>query len=146
MALKTRGSAALDKAQRRLASLKSISEDLDLAHGLTNQVYQQQIETTRAALEAYNTLVSLLDESRKTVAEHEKTLNALSARMLTAVAVKYGRDSKQYSKAGGSIARGRTTSPAQSSPNPAPEQVSTLLSPRAANGAAEAGRPANILR
>ena len=35
MSLKTRGSAAIDKAQLRLALLKSIDENLDLGHGLT---------------------------------------------------------------------------------------------------------------
>ncbi|MEH1979213.1 hypothetical protein [Nostoc sp.] len=39
MSLKTRGSAAVDKAQRRLALLKSINENLDLGHGLTIEVY-----------------------------------------------------------------------------------------------------------
>ena len=35
MSLRTRGSAAVDKAQLRLALLKSIDESLDLGHGLT---------------------------------------------------------------------------------------------------------------
>jgi hypothetical protein len=35
MTLRTRGSAALDKAQRRLATLKAIDDSLDLGHGLT---------------------------------------------------------------------------------------------------------------
>ncbi|NEU79623.1 hypothetical protein [Nostoc sp. UIC 10630] len=39
MSLKTRGSAAVDKAQRRLALLKSINENLDLGHGLTIEAY-----------------------------------------------------------------------------------------------------------
>ncbi|MEH2149048.1 hypothetical protein [Nostoc sp.] len=34
MSLRTRGSAAVDKAQLRLALLKSVDENLDLGHGL----------------------------------------------------------------------------------------------------------------
>ncbi|MHC0064532.1 hypothetical protein ACWATR_16785 [Nostoc sp. UIC 10890] len=39
MSLKTRGSAAVDKAQLRLALLKSIDKNLDLGHGLTIEAY-----------------------------------------------------------------------------------------------------------
>lgn len=56
MTLQTRGSAALDTAQRRLANLKSMDESLDLGHGLTIAAYTQIIETTRTAIEAHNTL------------------------------------------------------------------------------------------
>ncbi|NEQ26632.1 MAG: hypothetical protein F6K28_47920 [Microcoleus sp. SIO2G3] len=142
MALRTRGSVALDKAQRRLASIKSISENLDLGYGLTAEVYQQQIEATRAALEDHNMLVSRLDESRRTVTEQEKALNLMSARMLSAVAVKYGRDSKQYSKAGGSIARGRvaSTSAQTSSASEGSEGMPTLSGQATTNGKGTASR------
>lgn len=102
MPFKTRGSASLDKAQRRLALLKSIDESLDLGHGLTIEAYTHQIETTRATLEAHNTLLSNLDESRKTVAQMDRTLSELSERMLSGVATIYGRSSIEYAKAGGS--------------------------------------------
>jgi hypothetical protein len=108
MSLRTRGSAALDKAQRRLANLKSIDENLDLGYGLTVQSYTQLIEATRIALDTHNTIVSNLDESRKTVAETEKALSEMSERMLTGVATRFGRSSKQYSKAGGSSRKGKT--------------------------------------
>jgi hypothetical protein len=108
MSLRTRGSAALDKAQRRLANLKSIDENLDLGYGLTVQAYTQLIEATRTALDTHNTIVSNLDESRKTVAETEKALSEMSERMLTGVATRFGRSSKQYSKAGGSSRKGKT--------------------------------------
>lgn len=102
MPFKTRGSAALDKAQRRLALLKSIDEVLDLGHGLNIESYTQLIEQTRTTLESHNTLLSEVEESRKTVAQLDKTLSELSGRMLSGVAIRYGRDSIQYAKAGGS--------------------------------------------
>jgi len=86
MPVRTRGSAAVDKAQRRLALLKSIDENLDLGHGLTIAAYSRLIETTRATLETHNTLVSNLDESRKTIGQMDKTLSELSERMLNGVA------------------------------------------------------------
>ncbi|PHJ56639.1 hypothetical protein VF14_24185 [Nostoc linckia z18] len=102
MSVKTRGSAALDKAQRRLALLKSINENLDLGHGLTIEAYSRYINDTRATLEAHNTLLSNLDESRKTMDLKDKGLSELSERMLSAVASIYGRNSIEYLKAGGS--------------------------------------------
>ncbi|MBD2531488.1 hypothetical protein H6G97_18605 [Nostoc flagelliforme FACHB-838] len=109
MSLKTRGSAAVDKAQRRLALLKSINGNLDLGHGLSIEAYTRLIDNTRATLEAHNTLLSNLEESRKTMTQMEQTLSELSERMLTGVATVYGRSSMEYSKAGGST-RKRSTS------------------------------------
>ena len=102
MSLRTRGSAAVDKAQLRLALLKSVDENLDLGHGLTIEAYNHLINTTRAVLEAHNTLVSNLEESRKTVTQMDKALSEMSERMLSGVATIYGRNSIEYSKAGGS--------------------------------------------
>jgi hypothetical protein len=102
MSLRTRSSAAVDKAQLRLALLKSIDENLNLGHGLTIEAYNQLINTTRATLEAHNTLVSNLEESRKTIIQMDKTLSEMSERMLSGVATVYGRNSMEYSKAGGS--------------------------------------------
>jgi hypothetical protein len=108
MTLQTRGSAAINKAQRRLASLKSIDENLDLGHGLTIDVYAQMIETVRSAIEAHNTLVSKIDESRRNVTVLERELADLSTRMLSGVSTKYGRNSNEYRKAGGSLRKGKT--------------------------------------
>ncbi|MEH2095999.1 MAG: hypothetical protein V7K96_21825, partial [Nostoc sp.] len=90
MSLKTRGSAAIEKAQLRLALLKSIDENLDLGHGLTIEAYNHLINTTRAMVEANNTLVSNLEESRKIVTQMDKALSEMSERMLSGVATVYG--------------------------------------------------------
>ena len=102
MPLRTRGSAALEKAQRRSASLKSIDEKLDFGHGLTVEAYDQLITKTRAALDAHNRLVSEMEESRKTLNQIDRELSEFSGRMLTGVATRYGRGSMEYVKAGGS--------------------------------------------
>ncbi|TFI53739.1 hypothetical protein BLD44_011950 [Mastigocladus laminosus UU774] len=102
MSVKTRGSAAVDKAQRRLALLKSIDEHLNLGNGLTIEAYNQLIDTTRAKLEAHNKLLSNLDESRQTLDQMDKALSEMSERMLSGVASMYGKKSIEYSKAGGS--------------------------------------------
>lgn len=118
MTLKTRGSTALDKAQRRLALMKGIDENLDLGHGLTVEGYSQLIDEVRSTLEDHNRLLSEVEESRKTVAQLDKTLSALSGRMLSGVATRYGKDSIQYAKAGGSNRKRKSKKAA------APEAVS----------------------
>jgi hypothetical protein len=102
MPARTRGSNALDKAQRRLGQVKSIDENLDLGHGLTVEAYNQLIDKTRATLEAHNTLVSNLEESRKAITQLDKALSDFSARMLSSIGSVYGKDSIEYAKAGGS--------------------------------------------
>lgn len=113
MGLKTRGSSAIDKAQRRLALLKSIDENLDLGYGLTIDGYARQMEQARTSLEAYNTLLSKVDEARSKLEQTEKTLSEMSERMLSGVATRYGKSSIEYAKAGGSN-RKRSKSAAQS--------------------------------
>jgi len=119
MTLQTRGSAAIDKAERRLASLKSIDENLDLGHGLTIATYTQMIQTVRSTIEAHNTLVSRIDESLRHVAALEAELADFSARMLTGVSTKYGRNSNEYRKAGGSLRKSKKTV-SQSTPSTTP--------------------------
>ena len=59
--------------------------------------------TTRSALDAHNTLVSNIHESRRNLTQLEKALSEMSGRMLMGIAAKYGKTSLQYIKAGGSI-------------------------------------------
>jgi hypothetical protein len=105
MPQKTRGSAALDKAQRRLGQIKSIDENLDLGFGLTVTAYDQLIDETRTSLEAHNTLLSNIAESRQRLDQLNASLSDLSERMLRGVAIRYGKNSIEYIKAGGSNRR-----------------------------------------
>jgi hypothetical protein len=54
MAIQKRGSRTLDKAEVRLASIKSISPTLDVGEGLTVQDYTEKIQSLSQSLEAYN--------------------------------------------------------------------------------------------
>lgn len=109
MPVRTRGSAVLDKAERRLASLKSIDANLDLGHGLNLESYDQMISKIRNTIEAHNTLLSEIEESRKTIAQMERVLSDLSTRLLSGIATRYGRGSIEYLKAGGSNGTRRRT-------------------------------------
>ena len=101
MARLKRSSKVLDKAERRLAALKSISSTLDLGNGRSLEAYVQAIESGRRRLEFYNTTLSTVDAAGTAVAEFEKSLSEMSEDMLLAVAAKFGKDSPEYEMAGG---------------------------------------------
>lgn len=97
-----RGSAILEKAQQRAAAMKSIDSDLNLGNGLTIQAFLASIQDVQSKLDAYNTLLSTLDQMTLALKVGEQSLSELSERMLTGVASKYGRYSNEYVMAGGS--------------------------------------------
>lgn len=101
MAYKKKSSMVFEHAIKRMASVKSIDPTLDLGNGLTVEAYQQRIDQVSNAVEVYNTQLALADSFRSHLKEKEKLLRAFSERMLTGVAAKFGKDSEQYQKAGG---------------------------------------------
>jgi hypothetical protein len=61
MARLKRSSQALDKAERRIAGIKSIGDAVVLGKGLSVQNYAAAIELVRQRLEAYNSALSTVD-------------------------------------------------------------------------------------
>ncbi len=101
MARAKRSSRPLKNAERREASVKSIDENFDLGKGLTAKAYADAIGDLRKRLASYNTALSKLDSLYNQLQEAERTVNDLSEKILLAVAVKYGKDSREYEMAGG---------------------------------------------
>ncbi|MCC5613805.1 hypothetical protein LC605_01655 [Nostoc sp. CHAB 5836] len=101
MARKKRNSRMLDKAEIRLASIKSISPTLDVGEGLTVQDYTQKIESLRKSLEAYNTTLSTIDVLLTQIVEYEQDLADYSENILRGIAYKFGNNSHEYQMAGG---------------------------------------------
>jgi hypothetical protein len=109
MALQTRGSAELDKAERRLAGLKSIDANLDLGFGLTVETYTQLIESIRQELAQHNQMVADIHASRKNLDDSDRQLATMSAQILSIVKVKYGGTSAEYGKVGGTVSKNNAT-------------------------------------
>ena len=101
MARQKRTSASVKFAQTRLAALTSISDPLDLGNGKTSAAYAAKIKTANDANDVYNTQLSVLDGMLDDAEAADKLLDAESVVMLAAVAVKFGKDSAEYEKAGG---------------------------------------------
>lgn len=100
-----RTSAVAEKAASRAAGMASISATLDLGNGLTLAAYNTAIEAISkpgtGKLAAYNAALAVTDQLLNELEAAEKSLGKLSETMLLAVAVKYGKDSSEYEKAGG---------------------------------------------
>lgn len=101
MARRKKESSTLAKAEWRLSGMKSISEKLDLGHGLSTATYEKDIIALREEIGEYNMLLSKVDAVSNQVSAAEKELASLTSRMLMAVSLKYGKDSSEYEMAGG---------------------------------------------
>jgi len=98
---KRKFSAKLSLAQNRSDGINSIDDEIDLANGLTKAAYQAAIQNVELKYERYNQLLSEIDGLSTDLKQTEKELGELSQRMLNAVGTKYGYNSVEYKKAGG---------------------------------------------
>lgn len=91
----------LEKAELRSAGLKAVDSSMDFGDARSLQNLTQIIEQLRTRIDAYNTALSVIDSSKTEIDQLEKTLADLCDKMLTGVAFKYGKDSREYEMAGG---------------------------------------------
>jgi ABC-type hemin transport system substrate-binding protein len=96
-----RTSRILEKAQLRSAGLKSIVPRIKFDEDYNLEKLIESIEQLRNKLDLYNTALSIVDSSKTEIEEMEKNLSQLSQKMLMVVAIKYGKDSREYEMAGG---------------------------------------------
>ena len=101
MAYKKKTSAEIEKARRRFSGIATLGTGLDLGSGLTTVAYKSAINTTEVALDSYNQLLSQADGAHATFLKLEKDLANISERMLAGIGTKYGFDSIEYEKGGG---------------------------------------------
>jgi hypothetical protein len=128
MARLKRSSPVLEKAARRMAGMRSISDTLEFGDGLSLAEYNVRLQTLQTQLSSYNTMLSGLDEMKGRIALLEQELGSYSERMLMSVASRYGKDSLQYMQAGGKPRKRtvRQSSSAISTPTIAPVTSSQM--------------------
>ncbi len=100
-------STVLPHATKRLSGMRSIDPKLDFGSGFSNAAFSKQIDQVSADLDAYNTLLSKVDEAYNAFEESERALSKFSGKMLANVAIRYDKDSSEYEMAGGVRARDR---------------------------------------
>jgi ABC-type hemin transport system substrate-binding protein len=101
MARQKKTSRVLEKAQLRFSGLKSIVPEIKFDENYNLEKLMASIEHLRAKLDVYNTALSVVDSSKDEIEEIEKHLSQLCEKMLMVVAIKHGKDSREYEMAGG---------------------------------------------
>lgn len=101
MARRKRKSDALENATARAEALATIDPKLSFSDELSLKLYNEQIDETRATLNAYNSFLASADVELVKLAQQERELRDLSERMLEGVSSRFGKNSEQYQKAGG---------------------------------------------
>jgi hypothetical protein len=104
---KKSNSKVLEKATLRAAGIQSIAPDINFGQGVTLKTYNGMIQEMRNKLASYNAALSDIDQTQAEIAELERNLGDYSDRMLTGVATYYGKNSAEYSLAGGVPKRDR---------------------------------------
>ncbi len=66
------------------------------------QNYSQKIQNLRSHLSLYNTSLAQVDDLTRKIKAIEADLNKASEQMLLSIGGRYGKDSSEYGKAGGS--------------------------------------------
>jgi hypothetical protein len=103
MVRKQRSSVPLTHAENRESRLRTISAELDLGNGITLANYTQEIAALRAKVFEHNSTTVLLDDLSRDIKRMEGELRITSEKMLMGVGVKYGKNSSEYGKAGGTL-------------------------------------------
>ena len=101
MAFQRKSSKVLAEALERASNLRAIDPNLDLGNGLTLAAYDAKITHLQTSQDTYNGKLAQADASGNDFRADEKDVRNMSSMMLSAVKVKYGRDSNEYEMAGG---------------------------------------------
>lgn len=116
MARAKRTSPALDAAKDRANSLATVDKTMDFGNGASLSALNTANTDLQTQLDNYNQMLSDLDDALNKLEDAETTVTDLGTRLLAGVKVKYGPDSSEYEKAGGTrsseIKRSPRTKPA----------------------------------
>ncbi|MCB2410811.1 hypothetical protein [Hymenobacter lucidus] len=122
MAYKLRESESITKAQQRLNGLNAIdpSGKLDLGNGFGIETYKAEVAAAEAHLKAYNDALKAVGGLKIAVDTAERKLDKFSSGMLTAVGLKFTKNSTEYEQAGGvrESERAKRTAKGRATPKP----------------------------
>ncbi|MDR8393394.1 hypothetical protein NC796_19725 [Aliifodinibius sp. S!AR15-10] len=94
-------SDAYDKLSYRLEALKTIEPEFDFNNGLEVEQLEQLADNLLDTLNDYNSALMDADDLRSSIEALEKQAQDVSERLLAMVLAKYGRDSMEYRRVGG---------------------------------------------
>lgn len=102
MAYRKRGTSdAFDKLAYRFHAMKTINPTFNLGSGLQADEIDELVSGLRSHLHEYNETLSDADDLRTTIEQLERKANDVSQRLLSAVLGRFGQDSYEYRRVGG---------------------------------------------
>ena len=101
MARAKRNSPIIDDGKTRAALLATIDPAMDFGNGASLAALNAKVKAAGDQLDAYNAMLSEVDDALNLLEGAETTVADLSSRLLSGVKTKYGADSSEYEKAGG---------------------------------------------
>jgi hypothetical protein len=93
-------SEALKKGEDRLNAMETNEIEIDLGNGISRSAYAERVQSLRGKIDTYNALIAQVAQIRAEIDQEESDLNDFSENILMAIAVMYGKQSKQYSAIG----------------------------------------------
>ena len=101
MTRKKKSSAVLEKTEERMIGFRSIDANLNFDDSI-NLTYLTSLTTQlRDQVNQYNMLLAELDTAKGDMEILEKSIREISERMVSGIAFRYGKDSREYEMAGG---------------------------------------------
>ncbi|MDZ8223849.1 MULTISPECIES: hypothetical protein [unclassified Nostoc] len=96
-----RTSPVLEKTEQRVIGFKSIDSSLDFGDSISLKHLTQLIGQLRNQIDEYNMMLTSIDSAKAKIETLEKSIRETSERLVSGVALKYGKDSREYEMTGG---------------------------------------------
>ncbi|MCC5659359.1 hypothetical protein LC608_20740 [Nostoc sp. XA010] len=101
MSRQKRSSTVLEKTEQRVIGFKSINSSLDFGDSISLNHLTELTGQLRNQIDQYNMMLTAIDSAKEQIETLEKTIRETSERLVSGVALKYGKDSREYEMTGG---------------------------------------------
>ncbi|WP_414573759.1 hypothetical protein [Nostoc sp. CCY 9925] len=101
MPRKQKTSPLLEKTEQKIIGFKSINSSLDFGDSISLNYLTELAEQLHNEIDQYNMMLTALDSAKAKIQTLEKTIREISERLVSGVALKYGKDSREYEMTGG---------------------------------------------
>lgn len=101
MTRKKKSSAVLEKTEERMIGFRSIDANLNFDDSINLTHLTSLTTQLRDQVNQYNMLLAELDTAKGDMEILEKSIREISERMVSGIAFRYGKDSREYEMAGG---------------------------------------------
>ncbi len=100
MPRKKRTSAVLEKTEQQIIGFQSIDPSLNFGDAISLKHLTELNGQLRDQVNQYNMMLTALDSAREKIETLEKSIRETSERLVSGVALKHGKDSREYEMTG----------------------------------------------